>query len=135
MAHPLARIAGIRRTEAEALAAAGVRTTEDLIDAAARPRGRAVLAERTGIAEDTLFDLAKRADLMRVPGLRADLVGLLVAVGVRSVPDLKRQRPEELAVALQRAGAKHAFRGRAPGAAACARLIAAAKRLDRRLSY
>lgn len=135
MAYPLARIDGIGRKQAEALAAVGVRTTEDLLEAAARPKGRAALAEQTGIAEDTLLDWANRADLLRIAGLSAELVTLMAATGVLSVPALKRQRADALAAALQAANAKRQLLRRAPGEAQCAKLIAAAKTLRRRLSY
>lgn len=135
MAYPLARIDGIGRKQADALAAVGVRTTEDLLEAAARPKGRAALAEQTGIAEDTLLDWANRADLLRIPGLSAALVVLLNAAGVSTVPELKRQRPDALAAALQAANARRRLLGRVPGEAQCARLIAGAKALRRRLSY
>ncbi|WP_439579142.1 DUF4332 domain-containing protein [Elioraea sp.] len=135
MAYPLARIDGIGRKQADALAAAGVRTTEELLETAARPKGRAALATQAGIAEDTLLDWANRADLMRVPGLGADLAGLLAAAGVTTVPDLKRQRADRLAAALQAANSRRRRLGRVPGEAQCARLIAAAKALPRILSY
>lgn len=135
MAYPLARIDGIGRKQADALAAAGIKTTEDLLEAAARPKGRAALAAQTGITEDTLLDWANRADLLRIAGLSAELAALLSAVGVTSVPDLKRQRADTLAAALQAANARHKRLGRVPGEAQCAKLITAAKTLRRRLSY
>jgi predicted RecB family nuclease len=135
MAYPLARIDGVGRKQAEALAAVGVRTTEDLLEAAARPKGRAALAEQTGIAEDTLLDWANRADLLRIAGLSAELAVLLGAAGVATVPALKRQRPDALAAALQAANARRRLLARVPGEAQCAKLIAAAKTLRRRLSY
>lgn len=135
MAYPLTRIDGISRKQADALAAAGVKTTEDLLEAAARPKGRAALAEQTGIPEDTLLDWANRADLLRIAGLSAELAVLLAAAGVTSVPELKRQRPDALAAALKAANARRKLLLRAPGEAQCGRLIAAAKTLRRRLSY
>lgn len=135
MAYPLVKIEAIGRTEAGRLAAAGIRTTEDLLEAAARPKGRAALAERTGIGEERLLDWANRADLMRVGGLSADLVALLAASGIGTVPELKRQRPDRLAAALKAVNEKRRLVGRAPGEAQCARLIAAARALPRLLSY
>lgn len=135
MAQTLAKIAGIGRKELSALTAAGLHTAEDLLDAAGRPKGRAALAARTGLAEETLLALAERADLMRLPRLGADLLGLLTAAGVRSVAALRRQRPETLAAALAAAAKRRGRSSRPPGVAACARLIAAARALPRRLSY
>lgn len=135
MAYPLVKIEGIGRRDAASLAAAGVRTTEDLLEVAARPKGRGALAERTGIGEDKLLDWVNRADLMRIPGLRAELVDLLAVVGVATVPGLKRQHPEQLAAALKAANEKRRRVGRVPSEAQCAKLVAAAKALPRVLSY
>jgi predicted RecB family nuclease len=135
MAYPLAKIGGISKQDAGTLAEAGVRTTEELLEAAARPKGRAALAARTGISEEALLGWANRADLMRIAGLSAELAALLAAAGIATVPELKRQRPDRLAAALRAANARRSLVRRMPGEAQCARLIAAAKALPRVLSY
>ena len=135
MAYPLVKIESIGKRDAASLAAAGIRTTEDLLEVAARPKGRGALAEKTGIGEEKLLDWANRADLMRIPGLSAELADLLAAVGVATVPGLKRQQPEQLAAALKAANGRRRRVGRVPGEAQCAKLIAAAKALPRMLSY
>ena len=135
MAYPLVKMESIGKRDAAALAEAGVRTTDDLLEVAARPKGRGALAEKTGIGEEKLLDWANRADLMRIPGLGAELVDLLAAIGVTTVPGLKRQRPAELATALKAANDKRRRVGRVPGEAQCAKLVAAAKGLRRMLSY
>lgn len=135
MSYPLARIAAIGARHASKLGAAGLRTTEDLLEAAARPKGRAAIAEKTGISETLILKWANRADLMRVQGIGADLAELLDLAGVESVPELKRRRPEALAAALRAANGRRALVRRVPGEAQCARLIVAAKALPRVLSY
>lgn len=135
MAYPLVKIESIGRRDAASLAAVGIRTTEDLLEVAARPKGRGALAEKTGIGEEKLLDWVNRADLMRIPGLGAELVDLLAAIGVATMPALKRQRPAELAAALKAANDKRRRVGRVPGEAQCAKLVAAAKALPRMLSY
>lgn len=135
MAYPLARIGSISRQDVDRLAAAGVRTTEELLEAAARPKGRAALAARTGISEEALLGWANRADLMRIAGLSPGLAALLAAAGIATLPALKRQRPDRLAAALRAANARRGVLRRMPGEAQCARLIAAAKVLPRVLRY
>lgn len=135
MAYRLSRIEGIGPAYAAKLAEAGLATTADLLEAAARPKGRAALAERTGISEALILKWANRADLMRVKGISEEISDLLEAAGVDTVPELKRRRPDHLAEALKAANARKRLVRRVPGAAQCARFIEEAKALPRMLSY
>jgi len=135
MSYSLLAIEGIGPHYARRLAEAGLRTTEDLLEAAARPKGRAALAAKTGISEALILKWANRADLMRVKGIGEELADLLEVAGVDTVPELKRRRPDALAAALKAANEKRNLVRRVPGEAQCARLIEAAKALPRRLSY
>lgn len=135
MAYRLARIEGIGPKHAARFGEAGLATTDDLLEAAARPKGRAALADRTGISEALILKWANRADLMRVKGISEEIGDLLEAAGVDTVPELKRRRAEELAVALQAVNGKKNLVRRVPGEAQCARFIAEAKALPRVLSY
>ncbi len=135
MAYPLLRVEGIGPHYATRLAEAGLRTTEDLLEAAARPKGRADLAAKTGISERLILKWANRADLMRVKGIGEELADLLEVAGVNTVPELKRRRPDTLAAALKAANARRNLVRRVPSEAECAKLIEAAKALPRILSY
>jgi predicted flap endonuclease-1-like 5' DNA nuclease len=135
MAYRLSRIEGIGPVHAAKLAAAGLATTEDLLEAAARPKGRAALAERTGISETLILKWANRADLMRVKGISEEISDLLEAAGVDTVPELKRRRADHLAEALRAINEKKRLVRRVPGEAQCARFIEEAKALPRVLSY
>jgi len=135
MAYRLSRIEGIGPAYAAKLAAAGLATTEDLLEAAARPKGRAALAERTGISETLILKWANRADLMRVKGISEEISDLLEAAGVDTVPELKRRRADHLAEALRAINEKKRLVRRVPGEAQCARFIEEAKALPRVLSY
>jgi predicted flap endonuclease-1-like 5' DNA nuclease len=135
MAYRLSRIEGIGPVHAARLAGAGLATTEDLLEAAARPKGRAALAEKTGISETLILKWANRADLMRVKGISEEISDLLEAAGVDTVPELKRRRADHLAEALRTINEKKRLVRRVPGEAQCARFIEEAKALPRVLSY
>ena len=135
MAYRLSRIEGIGPVYAAKLARAGLATTDDLLEAAARPKGRAALAEQTGISETLILKWANRADLMRIRGISEEISDLLEAAGVDTVAELKRRRPDHLAEALRAINDRKRLVRRVPGEAQCARFIEQAKALPRMLSY
>jgi predicted flap endonuclease-1-like 5' DNA nuclease len=135
MAYRLSRIEGIGPVYAAKLARAGLATTDDLLEAAARPKGRAALAEQTGISETLILKWANRADLMRIRGISEEISDLLEAAGVDTVAELKRRRPDHLAAALRAINDRKRLVRRVPGEAQCARFIEQAKALPRMLSY
>jgi predicted flap endonuclease-1-like 5' DNA nuclease len=75
---------------------AGVETTEQLLDKAAKTKDRKALAKASGLKPATLLDLAKRADLLRIKGVGSEMVLLLEAAGVKSTADLAKQQPAAL---------------------------------------
>jgi predicted flap endonuclease-1-like 5' DNA nuclease len=135
MAYRLSRIEGIGPVYAAKLARAGLATMDDLLEAAARPKGRAALAEQTGISETLILKWANRADLMRIRGISEEISDLLEAAGVDTVAELKRRRPDHLAAALRAINDRKRLVRRVPGEARCARFIEQAKALPRMLSY
>ena len=64
----IAEIEGIGPANAEKLTAAGVKSTEDLLNAGADASGRRQLAQTTGIDDKQLLEWVHDADLMRIPG-------------------------------------------------------------------
>jgi predicted flap endonuclease-1-like 5' DNA nuclease len=75
---------------------AGVETTEQLLDKAAKAKDRKALAKASGLKAATLLDLAKRADLLRIKGVGSEMVLLLEAAGVKTTADLAKQQPAAL---------------------------------------
>ena len=67
----IAEIEGIGPANAEKLTAAGVKSTEDLLNAGADASGRRQLAQTTGIDDKQLLEWVHDADLMRIPGRSA----------------------------------------------------------------
>src|SRR5215468_4200764 len=69
----------VSSTDAEKLHKAGVETTEQLLDKAAKAKDRKALAKASGLKPATLLDLARRCDLLRLKGVGSEMVLLLEA--------------------------------------------------------
>jgi predicted flap endonuclease-1-like 5' DNA nuclease len=94
-------VEGIGPTFAQTLSAAGVATTDDLLDRGATATGRAKLAADTGISERLLLEWVNHADLMRLDGVGPEYADLLEAAGVDSCAELARRNAANLATTFQ----------------------------------
>jgi predicted flap endonuclease-1-like 5' DNA nuclease len=90
-------VEGIGPVYAEKLAGAGVTTTDALLERGARPKGRAALADETGISPKLILEWVNHADLMRVNGVGSQYADLLSLAGVDSPLELARRNPGNLA--------------------------------------
>ncbi len=94
--YPIANIEGIGPAFAEKLKAAGIKTTELLLDRAKDPKGRKAVAAETGIEESRILKWCNMADLMRIKGVGEEYSELLEAAGVDTVKELKMRKPANL---------------------------------------
>jgi predicted flap endonuclease-1-like 5' DNA nuclease len=125
-------IEGIGPVYAEKLTAAGVSTTEELLEHGAKPGGRDRLAADTGISSALILEWVNHADLMRIPGVGSEYSDLLEAAGVDSPLELARRNAANLAQTLQEVdAARPNMVRRVPSEATVEDWIAAAKKLDR----
>jgi predicted flap endonuclease-1-like 5' DNA nuclease len=90
----------ITPAEAEKLHKAGVNTTEELLDKAAKPKDRKTLAKSSGLGAPTLLDLARRCDLLRIKGVGSEMVLLLEASGVKTTAELAKKDVATLSAAI-----------------------------------
>jgi len=97
----IADVEGIGPTFAEKLTAAGVGTTEALLDRGASAAGRSALSAATGISEEMLLRWVNHADLMRIPGVGSEYADLLEAAGVDSAAELAQRNAANLATTFQ----------------------------------
>jgi predicted flap endonuclease-1-like 5' DNA nuclease len=80
--------------QATKLHKAGVETTEQLLNKAAKGKGRKALGKASGLPPAEISALARRCDLLRIKGVGAEMVLLLEAAGVQTSADLaKRDAP------------------------------------------
>ena len=79
-------VEGIGPAYAERLAAAGVKTTDDLLEAGASAGGRDKLEAASGISGKLILEWVNHVDLMRLKGVGSEYADLLEAAGVDSPP-------------------------------------------------
>ena len=94
-------VEGIGATFAQTLSAAGVGSTEALLERGATAAGRTTLSEATGISEAMLLKWVNHADLMRLDGVGSEYSDLLEAAGVDSCAELARRNAANLAITFQ----------------------------------
>ncbi len=94
-------VEGIGPAYAAKLTAAGVSSTDDLLEQGAKPSGRKTLEETTGIAHTLILEWVNHADLMRLKGVGSEYSDLLEAAGVDSPAELAQRNATNLANTFQ----------------------------------
>ena len=131
----LIAIEGIGEVYAQKLHDAGLRTTEDLLEACKTPDGREDVAERTGIGGKLILEWTNLADLFRIKGVGEEYSDLLEEAGVDTVPELAQRNPENLHAKLGEVNAEKRLVRRLPAASQVADWVAQAKALPRVITY
>ena len=94
-------VEGIGPAYAAKLTAAGVTSTDDLLEKGAKPAGRASLETATGIDHDLILEWVNHVDLMRINGVGSEYSDLLEAAGVDSPAELAQRNAANLANTFQ----------------------------------
>lgn len=128
-------VEGIGSTYASKLTAAGVKTTDDLLQRGATTKGRADLATATGISDALILKWVNRVDLYRIKGIGSEFSDLLEIAGVDTVPELAQRNAANLSQALADTNAKKDLVRRLPTQDQVADWIAQAKKLPRVVNY
>ncbi len=125
-------VEGIGPAYAAKLQAAGVATTDELLDAGRAPGGRAKLAQSTGISPELVLEWVNHVDLMRLDGVGSEYADLLEAAGVDSPAELAQRNPANLAETIQEVvAARPSIVRRTPSQSMIEGLIDQAKRLPK----
>jgi predicted flap endonuclease-1-like 5' DNA nuclease len=135
MPYALADLTGIGAENVDKLRAAGIRTTDKLLDAAKDPKGRQRLADQTDIDVKRILQWANLADRMRIKGVGEDYAELLRAAGVDTVKELKYRNPEKLANSMAEVNSRRKLVRVLPSNRAVVRWIEHAKRLQLKIRY
>jgi Domain of unknown function (DUF4332) len=135
MSYPIEDLKTIGPDVAASFKSIGIRSTERLLEAAKDPRGRRLLADRTGLDEKCILRSANMADRMRIKGVGEDYAVLLEAAGVDTVRELKYRNPRNLAKAMADANTKRKLVRLLPSEKAVLRWIEHAKRLQLKITY
>jgi predicted flap endonuclease-1-like 5' DNA nuclease len=128
-------VEGIGEAYAAKLAEAGVDTTEEYMAKTAKPKGRAELAEASGLSPKLILRWANMIDLYRIKGVGAEYADLLEAAGVDTVPELAQRNGANLHAKMVEVNEAKDLVRRPPTAAQVADWVAQAKELPRQLEY
>lgn len=93
-------VEGIGPVFAARLEAAGVSSTDDLLERGGKPSGRLALEEATGIGHALILEWVNHVDLMRIDGVGSEYSDLLEAAGVDSPAELARRNAANLATTI-----------------------------------
>jgi predicted flap endonuclease-1-like 5' DNA nuclease len=128
-------IEGIGPAYAEKLGGQGLKTTDDLLNAAATPKGRQDLEATTGISGALILGWVNRADLFRVKGIGTQYSDLLEAAGVDTVKELAQRRADNLTAKMAEVNEQKKLVRQVPTESQVAAWIEAAKTLPRAVTY
>ena len=135
MAYKIIDLEGIGPVYAEKLVAAGVITSDDLLERCAAPKGRKELAEATGITEKLILKWTNYADMFRIHGIGPQFAELLEAAGVDTVKELSHRVPANLAAKVAEVNEEKKLVRRVPVEAELQKMIEEAKTLPGVLTY
>lgn len=131
----IGKIRGITLDHAQTFKGKGIKNSELLVEQAKTPKARKALAAATGIDENTVLELANRADLARVKGIGEVFSNLLEEAGVDTVKELSKRKPDNLHAKLAEVNAAKHFAKRAPTMAEVTDWVEQAKALPKTLTY
>ena len=124
-------VEGIGPVFAAKLEAAGVKTTDDLLEKGAKPKGRDELEKATGISHGKILEWVNHVDLYRLDGVGSEYSDLLEAAGVDSPVELAHRVPANLAAKLAEVNDAKKLVRRVPTEAVVAGWISQAKSMPK----
>ena len=135
MSYKIQEIQGIGPAYAEKLIAAGITTSDLLLEKGQTPKGRKELEEATGLSSKLILTWVNHADLFRVKGIGPQFAELLEAAGVDTVKELATRSAENLAMKMLEVNeAEHRVK-RVPVVAEVQKMIDLAKELPGVVTY
>ena len=131
----LVKIEGIGKVYADKMGAAGIKTTEKLLEAGCKAKAREELAAKTGIPPKAILEWVNRADLMRIKGVGEEYSDLLEVAGVDTVVELANRKPENLHPKLVETNKEKKVIRQLPGLKQVQAWVEEAKKLPRKVEY
>ncbi len=113
----------------------GVNNVLDLLRQGATRKGRADLAEKSGITGKLILEWVNHADLYRVKGVGSEFADLLEAAGVDTVPELAQRNPVKLFEKMVATNEEKRLVRRTPHASDVEDWVSQAKGLPRIIQY
>lgn len=131
----LKQIEGIGEKYAQRLKEVGIASVAALLKQGATPKGRAEIAEKSGISETLILEWVNHADLFRIKGVGEEYADLLEEAGVDTVIELGNRNPDNLYQALISANQAKKLVRQLPTSKQVKDWVAQAKLLPRMVSY
>ena len=135
MSYKIDEIEGIGPAYAQKLVAAGIKTTEQLLEQCGASKGRDTIAGKTGLSTAQLLKWTNMADLMRVSGIGSEFSELLEAAGVDTIKELRNRRPDNLTAKMAEINAAKKLTRRVPNESEVTKWIERAKTLEPKITY
>lgn len=135
MSYKIEEIEGIGQAYADKLRAAGITTTEQLLEAGATRSGREKIAQETEISPKLILKWVNHADLFRIKGVAGQFAELLEASGVDTVKEFAHRVPANLQPKLVEVNDARNLCNRVPSVAEVEKMVAQAKELDPKVTY
>jgi len=129
------KIEGIGPVFKEKLVAAGIKTTEKLLEVGCKAKAREELAEKTGIGSKLILEWVNLADLMRIKGVGEEYSDLLEQAGVDTVVELGNRKGDNLHAKIMETNAKEKLVRRPPTQKQVQGWVEQAKKLPRLVEY
>ncbi len=128
-------IEGIGPAYGEKLRSAGVKNTDELLSAGKTKKGRADLAQKTGIGESLILKWVNMVDLYRIKGIGSEFSELLEASGVDTVKELKHRVAANLVKKMTEVNTEKNLTRRVPTESVVSDWIEQAKKLPAAVEY
>ena len=128
-------VEGIGDEYARRLKAAGIVTTEALLERGATPQDRRQLAEETGISAKLILEWVNQVDLFRIKGVGGEYADLLEEAGVDTVPELAQRNAGNVYKSLVATNKQKKIVRRLPGRKQVTDWVDQAKALPRVIKY
>lgn len=131
----LLNIEGVGDKYARKLRAAGITTTQKLLEMGSFPKGRKEIANKTGIGDALILEWVNHVDLFRITGVGEEYADLLEEAGVDTIPELAQRKPENLFKKMVEVNNRKKLVRRMPIQSQVADWIKQAKGLPRVITY
>lgn len=128
-------VEGIGKTYATKLQAMDINTTDALLEQGKTPKGRKLIAEKTGISEKLVLEWVNHVDLYRIKGVGSEYADLLEEAGVDTVVELATRKPEHLHKAMLETNQKKDLVRKLPALSQVTEWVEQAKKLPRVITY
>ncbi len=131
----LIRVEGIGEKYAKKLVKAGVSSTDALLKQGGTRKGRKEIAEKSGISEKLVLEWVNHVDLFRIKGVFEEYADLLEELGVDTVVELSKRKPENLYKKMVEVNTSKNLVRQLPGQSQVTDWVAQAKILPRAVSH